>query len=438
MSNLGRSLSQYWTKIQGTLFSQLEEELDPLTAKQQQLITILELVRVEQFIPDFFGCEGRPRKTRAAIARSFVAKMVYNMDSTSALWERLGSDKNLRRICGWENKRQIPSEATFSRAFAEFAQSTFPQRVHEALIEKIYADTDTIVIHNSRDATAIRGREKPAAKHIEASVEQENIPEAPAIPAVTSQTPSTGDLATSNVPEPTNCAESSTKKNTPAVLITKKTPAKKKRGRPKKGEERAPKEPTRIELQRAMTLEEMLNDLPKECNIGTKKNSKGHAEHWIGYKFHLDIADGCVPISAILTSASVHDSQVAIPLATMTASRVTNLYDLMDAAYDVSEIHEHSRSLGHVPLIDKNPRRDKALAAELIAEAKRQRIINLKAPEKVRYNERSTAERANARLKDEFGGRTVRVRGNGKVMCHLMFGVLALAADQLMRIVMVQ
>ena len=28
-------------------------------------------------------------------------------------------------------------------------------------------------------------------------------------------------------------------------------------------------------------------------------------------------------------------------------------------------IREHSRSLGHVPLIDINPRRDKALAEEL-------------------------------------------------------------------------
>ena len=44
-------------------------------------------------------------------------------------------------------------------------------------------------------------------------------------------------------------------------------------------------------------------------------------------------------------------------------------------------------------------------------------------------------ERANARLKDEFGGRSVRVRGAVKVMAHLMFGVLALTADQLMKLV---
>ena len=54
-----------------------------------------------------------------------------------------------------------------------------------------------------------------------------------------------------------------------------------------------------------------------------------------------------------LTSASLHDSQAAIPLATMTAGRVTNLYDLMDSAYDMSaEITAKSRALGHVPSAD--------------------------------------------------------------------------------------
>jgi len=35
-----------------------------------------------------------------------------------------------------------------------------------------------------------------------------------------------------------------------------------------------------------------------------------------------------------LTAASLHDSQVAIPLMKMTSERVDYLYDLMDAAYD--------------------------------------------------------------------------------------------------------
>jgi len=99
-----------------------------------------------------------------------------------------------------------------------------------------------------------------------------------------------------------------------------------------------------------MTLEEMLDELPKACNAGTKKNSKGYKETWVGYKLHLDVADGQIPISCILTSASLHDSQAAIPLASITAQRVTNLYDLMDSAYDAAAIHEHSRGLGHIPL----------------------------------------------------------------------------------------
>ena len=40
-----------------------------------------------------------------------------------------------------------------------------------------------------------------------------------------------------------------------------------------------------------------------------------------------------------------------------------------------------------------------------------------------------------ARIKDEFGGRTIRVRGHAKVMTHLMFGILALTVDQLLRMV---
>ena len=44
------------------------------------------------------------------------------------------------------------------------------------------------------------------------------------------------------------------------------------------------------------------------------------------------------------------------------------------------------------------------------------------------------AERVNARLKDEFGARFLRVRGAIKVKCHLMFGVVALAVDQILRV----
>jgi hypothetical protein len=122
-----------------------------------------------------------------------------------------------------------------------------------------------------------------------------------------------------------------------------------------------------------------------------------------------------------LTAASLHDSQVAIPLMKMTSERVDYLYDLMDAAYDAQPIYEVSRTLGHVPIIDKNSRgRD---------------VIPLAPHEKVRYRERSVAERFNGRLKEEFGAGNVMVRGAKKVRLHLMFGVIALFADQVLKLI---
>ena len=253
--------------------------------------------------------------------------------------------------------------------------------MHEALIKKSHEDR--LVGHISRDSTKIEAREKPIKKR---------------------------------------------KK-------TRQARKKKRRGRPKKGEVREPKEQTRLQRQMNMSLEEMLLDLPKNCDVGAKQNSKGYKETWIGYKLHLDVVDGDIPVSALLSSASVHDSQAAIPLAMISKERVTNLYDLADAAYDTPEIRATSRALGHVPIIDVNPRRNKPLKKELQAESRRRKLIKQALAEDVRYRERSSVERVNGRLKDNFGARMVRVRGYSKVQCHLMFGVLALAADQLLRLV---
>ena len=179
-----------------------------------------------------------------------------------------------------------------------------------------------------------------------------------------------------------------------------------------------------------MSLEAMLDELPRKCDIGAKKSSKGHQQYWRGYKLHLDVSDGQIPISAVLTSASVHDSQVAIPLATMTAQRVTSLYDVMDSAYDAQEILEHSRGLGHVPIVDPANRGRKT--KNVIVPGKQPRQFSW--AEEERFHERTMIERVNGRLKDEFGGRFIRVRGAVKVMAHLMFGVLVLTVDQLMRL----
>ncbi len=361
-------IMQRWNVIQHDLLPELRDQVGTLTPKLTKVIHTLDWVRIEEFTQASWCGVGRPPHERAWLANAFVAKSVLGLTTTTALIERLSIDRALRRICGFPLCRKLPSEATFSRAFEEFATVCLAERVHEALIARHLGDE--LIGHISRDGTAIMAREHPA--------------------------------------------------KTPSVTATPASIAPKKRGRPRRGEARAPAKESPLARQRQQSLARMIKDIPVQCDRGTKCNAQGYKVSWNGYKLHLDTADCGVPIAALLSSASMHDSRAAIPLSLMSAQRVTSLYDLMDAAYCSVELREHSRSLGHVPLIDHNPRKGEK--------------IEFAPAEAVRYNERTVAERSNGRLKDEFGGTIIMVKGDTKVMSHLMFGVLALSADQLMRL----
>jgi hypothetical protein len=351
------------------LFPSLEEEHGPLSKNLRKFVTVCELAQLDKHMARYAGARlGRSKLARVAFAKAFCAKAVLNVATTKDLVERLRCDAPLRRLCGWEWTCQVPSESTFSRAFAEFAAGGLGEQVHAAMVSEHLGDR--LVFHESIDATAIHAREKSAPK----------------------------ETREAKTPKP-----------------------RRKRGRPKKGEERPAPEPKRLDLQPGRTLKENLDDLPRECDWGRKKNSQGKIEQWKGYKIHLAVADGGIPIAATLTSASVHDSQVAIPLMQMSVERATVLYDLLDAAYDAEAIHKYSRGLGRRPLIDANPRGGGEKIPMAPAEARR-------------FRERTTVERCNAELKDNHGGRFVRVRGAAKVGLHLMFGVIAITGLQLARL----
>jgi hypothetical protein len=386
---LRQQLTQFAHVLQSALFPALEEEMGELDESAQRLVATLEMIPLARFVPSGRGWIGRPSKDRYAIACAFVAKAVYGLTTTRQLLRRLLQDEPLRRICGWHTARQVPHEATFSRAFAEFAQMELPQFVHEALIRE--TQKDRLIGHIARDATAIEARE--------------HFPETK--PARTVKVAAHGRP---RGPKP-----------------GPRGPHKRwKGGRPRP----RPCPDTRLHRQRSMGLREMIAELPRDCSIGTKKSSKGYQQYWRGYKLHLDVADGQIPISAVLTGAKVHDSQVAIPLATMSSQRVTYCYELMDAAYDAQEILEHARALGHVPIVDPAPRGRHPQSGTWSGQPSRPWSW----AEQDRYRERTMVERVNARLKEEFGARSIRVRGAAKVMAHLMFGVLALTVDQLLRL----
>lgn len=364
MNSLHQIFSSFGQILQNQLFPVLEEELGPLSNHHQDFVRALALLQMDGFITVHHG-PGRPPHDRACIARAFLAKAIFNFPHTSDLRDRLVHDATLRRLCGWERSSQVPDESTFSRAFSEFARTGFAERVHAALIRR--TQSQRLVGHILRDATSIEVHEKAEPRS------EKPAGEAP------------------------------------------------RRRHRKSGTTKNPQQMTRIERQYSgsMTVEEMLAELPRACTVGCKPNSKGVKHFWTGYKLHLDVADGQIPISCVLTSASLNDNQAAIPLACLTAQRVTSLYDLMDAGYDCEAIREHSRKLGHVPIME----RQKHGSVE----------VEMAPHEKQRYRERTAVERVFGRLKGEFGAGTIRVRGWAKVMAHLMFGILALSADQILR-----
>jgi hypothetical protein len=389
---------QFAHVLQGELFPLLQTASGPFSARLELLAAVVALVPMERMLSARRSSTGRPAKDRAALATAFVAKAILNLPTTRDLISRLRVDEALRRFCGWTSIRSLPHESKFSRAFAEFAHTELPQQLHEAVIAA--TQQHRLVGHIARDSTAIAVREK--------------------------------------------FPETAKQKAVRRKAAQRKKQEAKARGAGKRASHRfirakASDRGTRIQRQRRQKLERMLKDLPRQCDIGTKTSSQGHQQYWRGYKLHLDVADGQLPISAVLTSASVHDSQVAVPLMTMTSQRVVHLYELMDSAYDANPIHAHSRQLNHVPIIAPHPRRGSKKPLPGKPFPGKKGVADKPAPQlswaqQDRFQLRTMSERVNARLKDEFGASQIRVRGAAKVMAHLMFGVLALTVDQWLRL----
>jgi hypothetical protein len=353
-------IADYWSQLQGSLFSNIELLWQQsLSDGDKRLISILNVNQIEKYIDKpSIGRVGRKRHDRRAIARAFLAKALKDITTTKMLREALITQPTLCRICGWDSPDQVPSEPTLSRAFSEFTNNGLCLIAHEANVREYIGDQ--IVMHVSRDSTELPAREKPAKK------------------------PPTAER---------HRARSTQHKDGRIV------------------------ERTRVEIQFDQTAEEAMEQLPKVCDAVVKRDSKGNRHTVIGYKVHIDWADGIIPINVALTSASVHDSQVAIPLSRLTSKRANVLYELMDGAYDAPSIRKAIEELGRVPIIDGQPRR-KAYVPFDPATA-------------LRYEHRTNAERGNSRLQDSFGFRNLRVRSAAKALTHAMFGILVLFADQI-------
>lgn len=140
----------------------MEQDVGGLTPILVKLIHTLEWVRLEELVPESWCGVGRPAHARTWLANAFVVEITLKCATTVNLIDRLKVDWPLRRICGFSIYKKVPSEATFSRALAEFVDTKLAERAPEILIKETLGEM--LIGHISRDGTAIAAREKPQAK----------------------------------------------------------------------------------------------------------------------------------------------------------------------------------------------------------------------------------------------------------------------------------
>lgn len=337
-----------------------EEYLNP---EQRTFLALLGLIEVH--LPPLENTRstmGRPAFKTEPFLRAFLARSFFRISTTDDLRKRLMADPNLRQIVGF---RKVPSAATFSRRMTVLAATPLVTRALNDMATRYHEGR--IVGHIARDSTAIPVREKPSNKKHEVSI----------------------------------------------------TP-KRKRGRPRKGQSRPAKKLGRLERQLRMKPGKAVAELDSACAWGCKKNSQGNVSFWKGYKLHLDVTDLGIPVTAVVTGANVHDSQLAIPMEKWTERKLTHLYSVMDSAYDAHSIVSYIEGKGRVPLIDPNKRRGGE--RRTFSPAQQQR-----------FKVRTVVERANAHLKDLLIPNQIFVRGIAKVSFQLLCAVLALAALKILQ-----
>jgi hypothetical protein len=324
-------------------------------------LTFMGMLRfIEDTMPTIYSPyagTGRRPYDNMAFFRAFFAQSYFAIPSVTLLITTLKSDPNLRQLCGF---RKVPGNASFSRRLTIFSSLNILSDTLDDMVKKVYKDLP--IIHVCRDSSAISAREK-----------------------------------------------------VPKKVKEKDEKPMKKRGRPPKGSPKPEKEQSELKKQISNDANTILNGLNKDCTWGCKKNSQGNVFYWKGYKLHLDVSDIGFPLTAWVSGANVHDSQLAIPLEKMTGKKVKFFYSVMDSAFDAKWIHAYIRMCHRIPIIDPNVRRDKNRAP-------------LDPAKQERYKIRTVVERAYSHLKDRLIPQSLYVKGHAKVSFMLMIGVVALAA----------
>ena len=274
---------------------------------------------------------GRPGHTLLSVLAVHAVKLYFQEKTMTAARDRLLSSSNLRTITG---VAEVPSLSVISKKTDTLIDLVDFSSILASICSSFYKDG--LVCHLSIDSTISEAREKP--------------------------------------------------------VKAEKPRRKRKRGRKRKGAEElaiAEEKEQLYDLMENGCVDEFLSSLEHRCSVTGKKNSKGNMEWSIGYKAHLAVDDNGIIVAHHVTGASVHDSQVAIPLMRMADRRCDYLYALMDGGYTSERIETFAHSIGKVPIIDRHADRN----------GNKKEMEPCKAE---RYKARTTVERTNSEQKECF------------------------------------
>lgn len=216
-----------------------------------------------------------------AAFRSIISRFLEGIPSTKALVQRLNEDVSFKLSLGFLYSERVPSEATFCRIMKVLSQNrSVLKELNDTLLSKINQEFSIFSEDIAIDATAVEAHTKPKKTE--------------------------------------NVKLSSTSK------------------------------------QCDMTTKEVMEELPIYPSWGLKANSKGKHNYWFGFKTHYAVtSDTQYILSGITTSAFVADISVAIPLMRdLTQLGVKDTHVLMDKGYDGQAIYQEAHRLTFEPIID--------------------------------------------------------------------------------------
>lgn len=213
---------------------------------------------------------------RQGILRALLAAPLENIDSFSGLHHRLDVDLRFRYQCGLRLDREAPSVSTLSRVFAELTKKGLAKQLFEDLVSLCQEEGIIDGSHVAIDSAAIHAYEKKQPKN---------------------KSEQTGN-----------------------------------------------------------------------ANWGVKLDSFGNKVKWFGYKLHLAVdTKSELPMALEVTPAHVNDGEMAPPLIEQTAARTKVQFYMLDAGYDQLKIYEAARNVKAQAIIPMNPRNEKEPPAGMTA-----------------------------------------------------------------------